>query len=335
MKSATTICVLVTFWYAGTASATATGSEPDHTPVIVSLSPTASSATSLVRVGDIADVSHGDNQLRGRISQLDIVALPPGGLEETVSQQQIDLRLRLAGIPEDAYQLRGAERVVVVESPVGFDDETVRMAIGKALADRIGVAPEDIEVRLTRPLPHIGSLGPSDKVQIRALVPDNVRTGRLRVDIGLYIDDRLHKMFNVTVEARIYAAVARATQRIDRGGMITEDNVDYDRHLLTLAASDRAARDPMGKTSARTILPGRIVGTTDVVEQQDPRGPVLVNRRDVVRLIARKGNLTVVVPAAEALEQGKAGDLIKVRNVQSKRIVTGRVVNQSEVEVSL
>ena len=61
----------------------------------------------------------------------------------------------------------------------------------------------------------------------------------------------------------------------------------------------------------------------------------LVKPRDVVRVTARKGSLTVTLHQAEALQSGEAGQLVRVRNLASNRVVVGKVVAAGEVEVAL
>jgi flagella basal body P-ring formation protein FlgA len=70
-------------------------------------------------------------------------------------------------------------------------------------------------------------------------------------------------------------------------------------------------------------------------EEAVEEAPVLVQAREPVRLIARKGVLKVTVPVAEALQSGKKGQVIRVRNLQSNQVIAGVVVARGEVEVPL
>jgi flagella basal body P-ring formation protein FlgA len=68
------------------------------------------------------------------------------------------------------------------------------------------------------------------------------------------------------------------------------------------------------------------------VEPAVPDVPILVKQHDVVKLVAHVGPLRVV-QFGEAMQDGRAGQLIRVRNVDSQHVVTGRVVDRSVVEV--
>ncbi|MDD5092536.1 MAG: flagellar basal body P-ring formation chaperone FlgA, partial [Candidatus Wallbacteria bacterium] len=58
--------------------------------------------------------------------------------------------------------------------------------------------------------------------------------------------------------------------------------------------------------------------------------PELVKRGDLLSIIKSVGNLNVM-DRAEALEDGCAGDIIRVKNIKSNRIVRARVHNGSTV----
>ncbi len=59
---------------------------------------------------------------------------------------------------------------------------------------------------------------------------------------------------------------------------------------------------------------------------------MVIHQNDLVQLIAKVGPLQVKT-RGEALQNGRAGQMIQVRNVDSKAIVTGRVMDRSTVEV--
>jgi flagella basal body P-ring formation protein FlgA len=54
-----------------------------------------------------------------------------------------------------------------------------------------------------------------------------------------------------------------------------------------------------------------------------------------VSLVARTATLNVTLSAAEVLQAGSEGDMIRVRNTASGKIVVGRVVSADVVEIPL
>jgi flagella basal body P-ring formation protein FlgA len=61
-------------------------------------------------------------------------------------------------------------------------------------------------------------------------------------------------------------------------------------------------------------------------------GPPLVRRGEAVKLMVRLGSVNVTA-TGEALQDGRAGQSVRVRNTDSKNIVLGRVTERSMVEV--
>jgi flagella basal body P-ring formation protein FlgA len=62
--------------------------------------------------------------------------------------------------------------------------------------------------------------------------------------------------------------------------------------------------------------------------------PRLIHRGQELILFASSGAMTVTMKG-EALEDGAEGDVIRVRNLSSNRVVEGRVIGADKVQVSL
>lgn len=89
--------------------------------------------------------------------------------------------------------------------------------------------------------------------------------------------------------------------------------------LITVEALD-------GKVARRTLLPGRYV------REGALREAWLVEKGATVEMIFVAGNLTIAA-AAVVLEPGAAGDVVKVRNIDSGKIVSGTVLADGKIRV--
>jgi flagella basal body P-ring formation protein FlgA len=82
----------------------------------------------------------------------------------------------------------------------------------------------------------------------------------------------------------------------------------------------------VGKVARRTLLPGRLIPTNAVSE------PELVTRGSLTKAVFKDAGLTmttVVLP----LESGSLGQLVQVRNVDSKQVIAGTVQADGTVRV--
>jgi len=69
------------------------------------------------------------------------------------------------------------------------------------------------------------------------------------------------------------------------------------------------------------------------IRQSDLRHPILVKRNQLVDIVYRRGSL-VIRGEGRALRDGGKGEAIRVMNLDSRMIVTGRVGGAGRVEVS-
>ena len=77
------------------------------------------------------------------------------------------------------------------------------------------------------------------------------------------------------------------------------------------------------------LMPGHVIQTADVEGAETAPG---VRAQDAVRLQIRVGGLRVTA-AGLALQAGKIGQLIRVQNIDSKKTLLGRVIEQGLVEI--
>lgn len=132
----------------------------------------------------------------------------------------------------------------------------------------------------------------------------------------------------VPVEIHVFRAVVVSTRPLVRGQPIGTADVTLEErdvlagggHLL-LALEDAIGRSPRRNLPANTPL------TASSVEM-----PVLVRRGEHVSLAARAGGITVTA-TGEALSDGRSGEQIRVRNLQSRRVVEATVTGQGRAEV--
>ncbi|GAB2182802.1 flagellar basal body P-ring formation chaperone FlgA [Roseibium sp. LAB1] len=82
----------------------------------------------------------------------------------------------------------------------------------------------------------------------------------------------------------------------------------------------------VGMVARRTLLPGQPVPINSVEK------PVLVRRGEPARLVFREQGL-VIIMQVEALQNGGAGNFVRVRNVDSGLVVSGRVQEDGTIRV--
>jgi flagella basal body P-ring formation protein FlgA len=134
--------------------------------------------------------------------------------------------------------------------------------------------------------------------------------------------------WQLPLRAQLSQDVWVAATRLDRGQ-------ELDRKLLGVQKVDvlrerspliLATADPSTFEITQSVPAGRPLTTRDVILR-----PV-VRKGQVVEVIARQGLLAVTMKAL-ALESGAVGDLIKLRNVETRREFSGQILHESKVQV--
>jgi len=84
----------------------------------------------------------------------------------------------------------------------------------------------------------------------------------------------------------------------------------------------------LNKVAKNTLVAGRPIALSAL------GNPVLVNRGQTTRLVFNSGDLSIVATGV-ALQPGAAGEPVKVRNVDSGRVITGTVMQNGNVQVGV
>jgi flagella basal body P-ring formation protein FlgA len=323
----------------------------------------------VIRLSDIATLTGTDAVLKNQLKQLDLEDGLTPGETVTILPPQIEFRMRLAGIDVDKVSIKGngarvsTQPSVVVRSSdqvtgaaatswrdgarqrsldaVDVTDDTgplereiIRAAKAHVL-DKLPWSPDDVEIHLAMPI--------SSEIRLVESATGYVchtelrTTGPLlgRVHLRVVANARQKPTFDVPVvlDVRHFDQVVMTTKSIDRGHVLTAADLYVDRRdvseLTEYCSSTKELLGNATKRSFRALLPIRVSDVETAVRGDNT--PV-IKRRDQVRMVARVGSLNVSA-TGEALQDGRMGETIRLRNVDSNTQVQGRVTGRGEVEI--
>ena len=221
----------------------------------------------------------------------------------------------------------GFDESLVERSSNLVSHERIRIALHEALATRVAPSKK-FEVTLDNPslelhLPirmpaevtvrHLQYDKQSGRFSATLVAPDG-RPGSAVVQIA----GRVHELIEVPV----------LTRRIRAGDIIGKDDVS-----LQLLRADVVGQNVLtsldhliGKSARHSLLNGRPLNASDV------RDPQLVGRGNIVTMTYRTDNL-VITAHGKARENGTAGDVIRVQNLNSGKTVEAVVTGPDLVTV--
>lgn len=275
---------------------------------------------SVATVGDFYDNAgvHADRAL---------FRSPDIGHRGSVPVAAIDERLRTLGI--DEVDNRGLASVDVTRASQYLTGETFLSMVTAAIADRLGSARlEDLDVVPDAlPAPLHADAGASVPVTLRSL-SFSARSARFEARFAVDDGRRLREIL-IRGAARETRRVVVLTRPIGRGEMIEEADI-VEARVSARNLTDRiavSADQLIGMQARRNLRENTAINTTDLSL------PTLVERNQSV-VIAYRTSTMVLSSQGRALASGAENDLINVLNLQSNRVVQGRVTGAGEVLVS-
>ncbi len=140
--------------------------------------------------------------------------------------------------------------------------------------------------------------------------------------------EKVVKRINVRVAIKLEKKVLVAKRDIERGEVIKRDDLSLFFVDLSRIPKDALTNydEAIGKSAIRDIRGGEILRRGII------KNIPLVKSGSPVYIVAENGLLKVMA-LGRALESGKKGDVIRVRNESSKKIVYGEVVDRGLVMV--
>jgi flagella basal body P-ring formation protein FlgA len=306
----------------------------DEGAVVVTLRQSAGLSATTVCVGHVASLSGGTPGLRQQIASLDLADRPPRGKPLQLLSELVAYRVRVAGIDRDRIRMHGAPMVEVSAAAAPAGEDELLQAAREALFDKLCLRPDEATLVLAQPpqLPQF-TPGPKDDLRLEAVPCEPAAVpGRCRVDVTVLVNGERVELVPLLVDVKLYKTAAIARRRIEVGEPLTDENTRCERQAIDAPASWLTPKDlAAGRKARRPIAAGQVIPPA-AVEPLSAENPVLVKQRDLVRLVAQVGSMRVTA-LAEAQQDGRAGDRIRVRNVDSHKEVVGRVVGRGLVEV--
>ena len=243
---------------------------------------------------------------------------PLTGETLVIDRSTILSRLAAEGIKARSVAMSGAPAVSLTCNATTFSSEKILAAAGAYLdAHRPGAAGSGY--RLLR---KVGRLSVADDGKAKLLIRTHkdVPPGYVKLEAAAIAGKRalgaVEMLFKITYAHR----QAVTTQRISAGTVFTPHNT----RLRTVNLDGPATPDwspPYGSEATRNIAPGTVVAANMT---RTHKLEIVVRRKQAVTMIVR-GPGFMVQGKGEALQDGRPGDMIKVRNNTSKRIVKAKV----------
>ena len=285
-----------------------------------------------------------------------------------ITARRLKLRLLIAGYGEGDIRFEGADECQLLtgngdvaqasleQGNEAQDDEQAQrqleivQAVDTAAASQIRqlvssfyrIDENDVEVQLTSSIKFsnlesklIEPEGIDWKRQLQVMTDAQSLLGTVQVKFGVRGDNRIVDTAVANVEVAIFREIAVTQGSISKGEVFSVDNVYLRKQRFrTDSFNQYVGKEIFGRIAERNMGAAQQIRVSDFRSERI-QGAVknLVRANQKVVLIALSGNIRVVQANATALQSGSVGQMIQVRNDDSRQIVTGRIASSGEVYV--
>ena len=276
-------------------------------------------------LGQVSIIQGGESLVaKAGIIALGRISVP--GQKIIIDRPMILSRLACNGIPTSKVTITGAEKITVKQQ-----HQTVSSSEFVSLANSfLEQNPPDDSARkwnlIRKPKDFVVSAGSKDIRFSPRLVQTGVRN-QARVEITVLSGSNKIGVRQVTFTPIYECQQAVTKLDIPAGGVIGPENIKIEK----VPSNDPESvnwKPPYGLVAKRR-LPANTVLVPTMLESLEP--PVILKRnQNVVIRIERPGFL--ITAMGIAMQDGRTGDYIKVRNTDSQRIILARIKEDGTVE---
>ena len=152
----------------------------------------------------------------------------------------------------------------------------------------------------------------------------------MRCSCGLVVEDggKAISTRRVSIKIDLYETAFGVRTELRRGHRITHSDLVKMRVPASTLPSDAVTR-PEFATGAEVR---RRIRTGEVLRQAWFKIPPVITRGDRVRIVARRGAVRLTT-VGQALNNATQSAFVRVRNLQSKKVITGRATGPGVVEM--
>lgn len=268
------------------------------------------------------------NATNSVLPHLRLSASPRFGQILVLSRQQIEAALVKSG-ELSATNFSGAKDVRISRKTRLFDEEEMRLLVNAQLQRDMIKDRGELELRLSRPWTAINV--PDEPISVRVTdLPATGVSALFTCRVELSTTNETVGAWQASMSAKVFREVWTSRTALRRGALLADaDLVRERRDVLSI-------RDPL----ADFVAPDPSLETSEYIA---PNAPLLLRsiktkpamrRGQSAEAMVQDGALSISMKV-EVLEDGTPGQVIRIRNPQTKRELRGRIQNEQTILVSL
>lgn len=280
-----------------------------------------------ILLGQIASIEGSDTQLIQKLKQIIIGKAPSAGKTRQYEQRQLRKRLELHRIDLAAVNLEVPRRIRITRSYVEIDKHKIKKIVADFIRQNI---PQDNRMVRIKEI-HVPErvILPKGRIAYKVVAPRTRQLmGNCALAVDFSVDGHSQKRIWATAQVEVWGPVVVTRKPLGRYKPITEDDI-------VLQTMDLANVPPNVLTDPEAVLgkrTKRAIGAQTPLRADVIELPPLVKRGDLVMIIVESKGLKATARGL-VKKKGRLGERIPVVNVDSKKVLYGRVIDSNTVKV--
>lgn len=278
-----------------------------------------------IHLRDIAEISP-QGEKADRLGNFEIALAPQPGQSKELLSKSVLKRLNTRATEPLQVDEPIPSKIKVTRQGTIITADRLKDMLASFLKDHMTELPS-AQIRISSFKPPENFTLPLGKVECE-IIPSNGDIIQSSSFSFLFsIDGSVVKNLSVPTILEAVGEVATAASTIRRGEIIRPEHITMSLHDLSRIRSPLPSPDALvGMRAKKTISRGR------VLEARWLESPPLINKGGVVKIIASKGTLFLSTLGI-ALTDGKMGEMIRVENINSNKLLFCRVTSRDTVNV--
>lgn len=171
---------------------------------------------------------------------------------------------------------------------------------------------------------------PEGDISFEFKLPYGIKYGfPTNISVLVFADGQLYKKTMVRIKVHLYEPVVVAAHLLNAKQVIGAEDIRLEKMDITKVGHYYFT----DKDKVIGMVLKRVVNTGAMINAVMIEKPVIVERMDMVRIVLENGGIKVEIEG-QAMQDGREGDVIRVKNVRSNKVVSARVIDRVTVEVS-
>ena len=153
--------------------------------------------------------------------------------------------------------------------------------------------------------------------------------GRIPITLEIQVDGIFQKRIGINSRVMVSQEVVKTTRQIKKGEIFTTDNI----HIETikterlLGNTIKNIKDALGYEAVNYLPNGR------PLLRRSMKKPALGSKGNKIIILAQRGGMKITTPGI-LKEDGYKDAMVQVLNIESKKIIYGRLVDSNTVKVN-